>query len=55
VLPLQRLGPSCWQVQPDLQGGELQIDYRVMATELSVRTCHLDHEHGFLCSRRRGA
>jgi len=48
VLPLQRLGPSCWQVQPDLQGGELQIDYRVMATELSVRTCHLDHEHGFL-------
>jgi len=48
ALPLQRLGPACWQVRPDPSAGELLISYEVMATELSVRTCHVDHEHAFL-------
>lgn len=46
--PLRRLGPACWQVELDPAGGLVQVGYRVMATELSVRTCHLDSEHGFL-------
>ena len=48
VLELQRLEPSAWGVQCDPSGGLLTIRYRVLATELTVRTCHLDHEHGFL-------
>ena len=46
--PIRRLGPASWQL--DLAGrvGEpLRIRYRVLATELSVRTCHLDGDHGF--------
>ena len=46
--PIRRLGPASWQL--DLAGrvGEpLRIQYRLMATELSVRTCHLDGDHGF--------
>ena len=46
--PLQRLAPASWLCEPDPGGGDLEISYRVLATELSVRTCHLDHEHGFL-------
>jgi predicted metalloprotease with PDZ domain len=45
---LRRLGPASWQV--DLAGtvGEpVQIGYRLLATDLSVRTCHLDADHGF--------
>ncbi|MBM5783448.1 MAG: M61 family metallopeptidase [Cyanobacteria bacterium K_DeepCast_35m_m1_288] len=48
VLELQRLEPSAWGVESDPSGGLLTIRYRVLATELTVRTCHLDHEHGFL-------
>ena len=48
VLELQRLEPSAWVVACDPSGGLLTIRYRVLATELTVRTCHLDHEHGFL-------
>ena len=48
VLDLQRLEPSAWGVECDPSGGLLTIRYRVLATELTVRTCHLDHEHGFL-------
>jgi len=47
-LPLRRLGPAAWQLCPDPSGGPLTIRYRVLATELSVRTCHLDDQHGFL-------
>ena len=47
-LPLERLGPAAWQLCPDPGGGSLTIRYRVLATELSVRTCHLDDQHGFL-------
>ena len=47
-LPLQRVEPASWQLCCDPQGGPLTVRYRVLATELTVRTCHLDHEHGFL-------
>jgi predicted metalloprotease with PDZ domain len=48
LLPCRRLEPACWLVEPDPQAGDLVIRYRVMATDLSVRTCHLDADHGFL-------
>ena len=47
-LSLERLGPASWRLDPDPDGGELEIRYQVMATELSVRTCHMDAEHAFL-------
>lgn len=47
-LPLQRLEPAAWLLDCDPEAGALTIRYRVLATELTVRTCHLDHEHGFL-------
>ena len=46
--PLRRTAPAAWHCDVDLDGGELQIYYRVHATELSVRTCHLDQQHDFL-------
>ena len=46
--PLRRTASAAWHCDVDLDGGELQICYRVHATELSVRTCHLDQQHGFL-------
>ena len=48
ALPLRRLEPACWLLEPDPAGPPLEIHYRVLATELSVRTCHLDAEHGCL-------
>jgi predicted metalloprotease with PDZ domain len=48
AVELRRLTPSCWQLRVDPAGGELLIRYRVMATELSVRTCHVDGDHAFL-------
>lgn len=46
-LPARRLTPSCWLLQlEDLE--TIQIRYSIQATELSVRTCHLNNEHGFL-------
>ena len=46
-LELRRTSPSSWQVE--LQNLEpLEIHYQVVATELSVRTCHLTADHGFL-------
>jgi len=45
---IDRLGPACWRLQVDPAGAELVIRYRVLATELSVRTPHLDDQHGFL-------
>lgn len=47
-LPLRRLEPACWELDCDPGAGELEIRYRIMANELTVRTCHLDSEHGFL-------
>ena len=43
----RRTGPSRWQLElPSLE--PLEICYAVLATELTVRTCHLDGDHGFL-------
>ncbi|MFN5464927.1 MAG: M61 family metallopeptidase [Cyanobacteriota bacterium] len=47
LLPSRRLTPASWLLQLD-QLQPLQVRYRIMATELSVRTCHLNSEHGFL-------
>ncbi|MFM2172342.1 MAG: hypothetical protein RLZZ54_269 [Cyanobacteriota bacterium] len=47
-LALTRVAPAAWQVSCDPGGASLLIRYRVHATELSVRTCHLDQDHGFL-------
>ncbi len=46
-LALRRLEPACWQVEPVLEQ-PLELRWRILATELSVRTCHLDGDHGFL-------
>lgn len=46
-LPVRRLEPATWQVEPSDEQ-ELEIRYAVMATELTVRTAHLDQDHGFL-------
>ena len=48
MLPLRRLEPACWQVEAEAAGPPLEISYRVLAADLSVRTCHLDQDHGFL-------
>jgi predicted metalloprotease with PDZ domain len=46
-LPLRRCGVASWSV--DLPALEpLAIHYRLLAADLSVRTCHLSDEHGFL-------
>jgi predicted metalloprotease with PDZ domain len=43
----RRLGPSAWQLE--LTSFEpLEISYALLAAELTVRTCHLDGDHGFL-------
>lgn len=43
----RRTGSSRWQLE--LTSLEpLEISYAVVATELTVRTCHLDGDHGFL-------
>ncbi len=46
-LELRRTSPSSWEV--GLQNLEpLEVHYQLVATELSVRTCHLTADHGFL-------
>ncbi len=48
AIPLRRTGVAAWQAElPSL--GPVNLRYRLMATELTVRTCHLTAEHGFLC------
>lgn len=46
-LSTRRLTPSTWLLQLD-QLDALRVRYRISATELSVRTCHLNSQHGFL-------
>ncbi|MFN9645783.1 MAG: M61 family metallopeptidase [Cyanobacteriota bacterium] len=42
-----RLAPATWVLQlEDLD--PLEVRYAIQATELSVRTCHLNSDHGFL-------
>ena len=46
-LPARRLTPSSWLLHLDALD-PLQVRYAIQATELSVRTCHLNSDHGFL-------
>ena len=46
-LHLDRLEPACWQLRPS-SDEPLEVRWRILATELSVRTCHLTTDHGFL-------
>jgi predicted metalloprotease with PDZ domain len=45
--PARRLTPSCWLLQLE-ELGPIQVRYTIQATDLSVRTCHLNSDHGFL-------
>jgi len=48
AVPLQRTGVAFWQAElPCLE--PVTLRYRLVASELTVRTCHLTAEHGFLC------
>lgn len=47
-LPLRRMDVAAWQAElPDQE--PLTLRYRLLAPELTVRTSHLDADHGFLC------
>jgi predicted metalloprotease with PDZ domain len=44
---LSRMEAACWRLElPSLS--PVEIRYRIQASELSVRTCHLTADHGFL-------
>ncbi len=45
--PCHRTGPASWRLE--LEGSApVELRYRLLATELSVRTCHLNVDHAFL-------
>ncbi|MFQ6537104.1 MULTISPECIES: M61 family metallopeptidase [Aphanothece] len=47
ILPVRRTGTSAWQLDlPSLE--PVEIRYRILAKDLTVRTCHCDADHGFL-------
>ena len=46
-LAVERLEPACWQVRCAADT-PLEVRWRILATDLSVRTCHLNADHGFL-------
>jgi predicted metalloprotease with PDZ domain len=46
-LPSQRLDPATWLLRLDDEA-PLRVCYTIQATELTVRTCHLNGDHGFL-------
>lgn len=46
-LPLQRTGVAEWELElPSL--APIELRYQLLAPELTVRTCHLSQDHGFL-------
>jgi len=47
-LPLERLGVAEWRVDASACSGPVTLRYRIQASELTVRTCHLDADHGVL-------
>jgi predicted metalloprotease with PDZ domain len=47
TVPCQRLAPATWLLRLDALA-PLEVRYAIQATELSVRTCHLNGDHGFL-------
>lgn len=48
ALPLERTGVAEWRLDASTARGPVTLRYRILATELTVRTCHLCDEHGFL-------
>lgn len=46
-LPARRLTPSSWLLNLK-ELSPVVVRYTIQATELTVRTCHLNNEHGFL-------
>ncbi len=47
-LPLERIGVAEWLLDASAVSGPVVLRYRILATELTVRTCHLSDEHAFL-------
>lgn len=47
ALALTQLDKASWQVAPAPAGSVLELEYEVYAWDLSVRTAHLDQNHGF--------
>jgi predicted metalloprotease with PDZ domain len=47
ALTPRRRGPAWWSVRLE-DDGELEISWRILASELTVRTCHLSSDHAFL-------
>ena len=48
TIPVRRTGVASWQASlPSLE--PIRLRYQLMASELTVRTCHLNTAHGFLC------
>ena len=47
ALPCRRTGAASWRLEPR-GSAPVEIRYQILAGELSVRTCHLDADHGFL-------
>ncbi|MFM7269542.1 MAG: M61 family metallopeptidase [Cyanobium sp.] len=45
---LERLEPACWRMRSQCET-PVVLHWRLLATELTVRTCHLNDDHGFLC------
>ncbi len=45
-LPWRKLRKNAWQIETQ-EHSEIYISYQVLATELTVRTNHLDRSHGF--------
>ncbi|MEB3321391.1 MAG: PDZ domain-containing protein [Synechococcaceae cyanobacterium] len=45
--PCDRIEPAAWRIAV-APGQPVELRYRILATELSVRTCHLNGDHGFL-------
>jgi predicted metalloprotease with PDZ domain len=47
LLPSQRLAPATWLLRLE-DDTPLRVRYTIQATELTVRTCHLNSDHGCL-------
>ncbi|MEB3173040.1 MAG: PDZ domain-containing protein [Cyanobacteriota bacterium] len=47
-LVLKRRSPFAWQLEGLEPDQPLELSYALQATELTVRTCHLNADHGFL-------
>jgi predicted metalloprotease with PDZ domain len=47
ALTVERIEPSAWQLRLSALH-PVNVRYALLATELSVRACHLDADHGFL-------